>query len=97
MRKTSVWLLACLLSAGSISHLAAQVGRATLTGVVRDTSNAVVPGVAVKVTSTTTKVEYTGSTNESGIYTIGALPMMVLFFSLQKYFLQGITIGAVKG
>jgi multiple sugar transport system permease protein len=29
--------------------------------------------------------------------TIGALPMMVLFFSLQRYFLQGITIGAVKG
>lgn len=29
--------------------------------------------------------------------TIGALPMMILFFSLQKYFLQGITIGAVKG
>lgn len=29
--------------------------------------------------------------------TIGALPMIVLFFSLQKYFLQGITIGAVKG
>ncbi|NEW07844.1 carbohydrate ABC transporter permease [Paenibacillus sp. SYP-B3998] len=28
---------------------------------------------------------------------IGALPMMVLFFSLQRYFLQGITIGAVKG
>ncbi|GAA3401876.1 carbohydrate ABC transporter permease [Paenibacillus hodogayensis] len=29
--------------------------------------------------------------------TIGALPMMVLFFALQRYFLQGITIGAVKG
>ncbi|KEQ26884.1 carbohydrate ABC transporter permease [Paenibacillus tyrfis] len=29
--------------------------------------------------------------------TIGALPMIILFFSLQKYFLQGITIGAVKG
>lgn len=29
--------------------------------------------------------------------TVGALPMMVLFFSLQRYFLQGITIGAVKG
>ncbi|WP_157338742.1 carbohydrate ABC transporter permease [Paenibacillus lutrae] len=29
--------------------------------------------------------------------TIGALPMLVLFFSLQRYFLQGITIGAVKG
>jgi multiple sugar transport system permease protein len=29
--------------------------------------------------------------------TIGALPMFILFFSLQRYFLQGITIGAVKG
>jgi multiple sugar transport system permease protein len=28
---------------------------------------------------------------------IAALPMFLLFFSLQKYFLQGITIGAVKG
>lgn len=29
--------------------------------------------------------------------TIGALPMIILFFALQKYFLQGITVGAVKG
>lgn len=29
--------------------------------------------------------------------TIAALPMIILFFSLQRYFLQGITIGAVKG
>jgi multiple sugar transport system permease protein len=28
---------------------------------------------------------------------VAALPMFLLFFSLQKYFLQGITIGAVKG
>lgn len=28
---------------------------------------------------------------------IASIPMFVLFFSLQKYFLQGITIGAVKG
>ncbi|MBW4081152.1 carbohydrate ABC transporter permease [Paenibacillus sp. S150] len=28
---------------------------------------------------------------------VGALPMLILFFSLQRYFLQGITIGAVKG
>lgn len=28
---------------------------------------------------------------------VAALPMFVLFFSLQKYFLKGITIGAVKG
>ncbi|CAM3620144.1 carbohydrate ABC transporter permease [Marinicrinis lubricantis] len=29
--------------------------------------------------------------------TVGALPMIILFFALQRYFLQGITIGAVKG
>src|SRR5690606_38794593 len=29
--------------------------------------------------------------------TVAALPMMILFFSLQRYLLQGITIGAVKG
>ena len=29
--------------------------------------------------------------------TISAMPMFVLFFALQKYFLEGVTIGAVKG
>jgi len=29
--------------------------------------------------------------------TVAALPMFVLFFSLQKYFLQGVTVGALKG
>lgn len=29
--------------------------------------------------------------------TISAIPMFILFFSLQKYFLEGVTVGAVKG
>lgn len=29
--------------------------------------------------------------------TISALPMFILFFSLQKYFLEGVVVGAVKG
>ena len=29
--------------------------------------------------------------------TISALPMFVMFFALQKYFMEGVTIGAVKG
>lgn len=29
--------------------------------------------------------------------TISALPMFILFFALQKYFLEGVTVGAVKG
>lgn len=28
---------------------------------------------------------------------VAALPMFILFFSLQKYFLEGVTVGAVKG
>jgi multiple sugar transport system permease protein len=28
---------------------------------------------------------------------IASIPMFILFFALQKYFLQGITIGAIKG
>ncbi len=28
---------------------------------------------------------------------VAALPMFILFFALQRYFLQGITIGAMKG
>lgn len=29
--------------------------------------------------------------------TVAALPMFILFFCLQKYFLEGVTVGAVKG
>ncbi len=29
--------------------------------------------------------------------TVSALPMFILFFMLQKYFLEGVTVGAVKG
>ena len=29
--------------------------------------------------------------------TLSALPMFILFFALQKYFMEGVTIGAVKG
>ena len=29
--------------------------------------------------------------------TISALPMFILFFALQRYFLEGVTVGAVKG
>lgn len=29
--------------------------------------------------------------------TLSALPMFILFFALQKYFLEGVTVGAVKG
>ena len=47
---------------------AAQVDRATLTGVVRDPSNAVVPGAAVKLINVSTGVEQTATTTVDGVY-----------------------------
>ena len=29
--------------------------------------------------------------------TLSAVPMFIVFFSLQRYFLKGITVGAIKG
>ena len=29
--------------------------------------------------------------------TLAAIPMFIVFFSFQKYFLKGITVGALKG
>ncbi len=50
--------------------LVAQTNRATVTGTVRDTSGAVVPGVIVSATRIDTRVVTTGVTNSAGIYTI---------------------------
>ncbi len=43
---------------------------ATLTGVVADSTEAVIPGVDVLLTNSDTGETYTGSTNETGSYTI---------------------------
>jgi outer membrane receptor protein involved in Fe transport len=56
-------LLACAAPAAF-----AQVDRATLTGVVRDPSNAVVPGASVKVINLATGVEQTSTTSTDGAY-----------------------------
>ena len=51
----------------------AQTGRGIIQGVVRDASQAVVPGVKVVLTNTGTQVSQTGQTNEVGYYYFGAL------------------------
>src|SRR6266508_3898245 len=51
----------------------AQTGRGTIQGVVRDASQAVVPGAQVVLTNTGTKVSQTGQTNEVGLYYFGAV------------------------
>lgn len=52
-----------------------QIGRATITGIVSDSSGAVVPAVDVTAMNVETGVAYKTSTNEAGAYTVGALPV----------------------
>jgi hypothetical protein len=57
-----------VLLAGSVSRLTAQAGSALLTGVVRDSSNAVIPDAKVDLSNTATGVVNTTTTNSAGIY-----------------------------
>jgi hypothetical protein len=52
---------------------AAQETRATITGTVRDSQGAVVPGVTVAVVNVDTNVTTEGTSNESGVFTIQKL------------------------
>jgi hypothetical protein len=61
------------LGLGSAAH--AQTGAASITGLVTDQSGAATPGVTVSAVNQATNVEYTGTSNDAGNYTITALPV----------------------
>ena len=65
--RTSMMAAAILITAVAAS---AQVDRATLTGVVRDASDAVLPNAKVTVTSLATNVASTVTTNSAGVYLV---------------------------
>lgn len=62
--------LTLALSLLTIAPLTAQVDRATLTGVVRDSSNAVIPTASVTVTNIATGVAQTSAVTDQGIFLI---------------------------
>ena len=64
-------LMACALAL----PVFAQSDLATITGTVRDTSQAVVPGVRVQVTNIGTNVTHVATTDSSGYYRVGGLPI----------------------
>ncbi|MDR3754254.1 MAG: carboxypeptidase regulatory-like domain-containing protein [Terracidiphilus sp.] len=66
-------LLFVMLSLGVLAY--SQTDRATITGTVRDTTGAVLPGAAVKATNIDTMAAYTSPSNEDGVYTIPSLPV----------------------
>jgi len=53
----------------------AQTGSSNITGTVRDTQGAVVPGVTVTAKNDATGVTSTQTTNDSGLYAFTALPV----------------------
>ncbi len=74
----SLFCLLCLLGmllAVSASSVFGQVGRASLTGIVRDQTGSVVPSVSVTAVNTATGMSYQTTTNDEGVYTLGALPV----------------------
>ena len=64
----SILLLVLALS------LPGQIGRGSITGIARDSSGAAVPASSVTATNVETGVNFDTTTNESGAYSIAALP-----------------------
>ncbi len=63
------------LGLGMATSMFAQSDRATITGAVKDITSAVVPGVQVTVTNLGTDEVQTTTTDNSGLYRIGNLPV----------------------
>lgn len=88
-------LTGCMLLVCGI--ISAQITSARLEGIVKDASQAVVPGVAVIATNEGTNISYTSSTNDSGLYVFVNLPpaTYTLTSELQgfkKYIQKGIIL-----
>ncbi|MCU0247457.1 MAG: TonB-dependent receptor, partial [Bryobacter sp.] len=99
MLKRLTLLLGTVLLMGAL--LPAQMNRGTLTGLVTDTSGAVIPGAKVEIRNTATGSRYEITTSEGGQYTMPNLPIgeyeatfsMANFKKLQR---GGIVIGATQ-
>jgi hypothetical protein len=73
MRNTAVKIFA-LMACFVLPIVAFGQSVASVTGIVTDTSGAIVQGVEVKLTDTKTNAVYTTKTNELGVYLIGNVP-----------------------
>lgn len=69
----SWWILCfCLLSL-AVPGAQAQVDQGTITGIVQDPSNAVIPGAAITLTNTDTGLVLQGKANASGVFVFSPL------------------------
>jgi hypothetical protein len=70
----AVVILLALIACVSAARVGAQTGTATINGQITDPQGRIVPNVSVQAVNTATSVIYPGKTNQSGIYSITALP-----------------------
>src|SRR5437870_3441996 len=75
IRRFQIWLLFVLLAVSCcMPALDAQRGAATISGTVRDTTGAVIPGAMILATNTETNLRRNATSNEAGVFSIPDLP-----------------------
>jgi hypothetical protein len=71
-----------LLVCTTLAH--AQQEAATITGEIKDTTGAVVPGATITITNTATGITARGESNEQGIYIVPSLKPGLYSLSVEK-------------
>src|SRR6266581_1750996 len=86
MRRSSPFLRTCLLVLGSLlfSVVAQAQYRGSIQGVVTDSQGALVPGAKVTLTDKATGRTQETTSNDSGLYTFGALAPTRYSLSVEK-------------
>jgi len=74
LRSSATTAAVVVLLLAATSHAWAQAGTAGLTGTVKDSQGAVVPGATITITNTATGGSRTTVSNETGIYNLPGLP-----------------------
>ncbi len=92
----AVWLLVALWLAAGIPGLA-QSGRGTLTGSVKDTTGANLPGASLELKKTNTGSRYTATANDQGLFTFpellpGTYTLAVTSPGFESYTQNGINV-----
>lgn len=95
--KSSYWILAVLVLLVVWQTAEAQQDRATLTGIVTDSTGAVVPTVKVEVRNAATNAVYNSETNALGRYVIPNLPVASYKLTFESpgfrtYVREGVTL-----
>ena len=95
LRRIALGMLCVFVAAASTAS--AQETRATVTGTVKDSQGASVPGATVTVLNTDTNVSYEGMTNASGVFTVqrvqpGPVKISATLPGFKTFVREGVTL-----